>query len=236
MQVNDIRKGWIDSQLYDSKPLTDITVQTFGGDGVMKRVQLTAEIWQRSLIRGPWKDSFLPLWNEYNGIRSSREAILATLSSEVTGFTQACQNFVHDLRTFGGDKGSRQRLERTGHEFYIGTPYFSSSTREKLLKIPTRNGTLESDLRALSEKRSAELCAAHDLSPLFEATFGVSWDKTRNKGFTLHQQMGGLTIQGEPSKVKQIAKKGSQMFKKAFSPGGLGRGRKGRDGNSSMGV
>jgi hypothetical protein len=229
--------SWIDSQLNDSKPLTDIVVETFGQYGVMEKVRLTAEIWQRSLIRGPWRGAFLPLWNEYNRVRNAREAILSSLSSEVTGFTQACQNFIHDLRTFGGDKGSRQRLEGTGHEFYLGSPYFSTSTREKLLKIPTKKGTLETDLRALSDKRrGGEICAAHDLSPIFEAILSVSWDKSRNKGVAINQQMGGLSIQGEPSKVKQIAKKGSQMFKKAFNKGGLGRGRKGGDGNSSMGV
>ena len=48
-----MKVGWIDSQLNNSKPLADIVVQTFGEDEVMKKVQLTAEIWQRSLIVDP---------------------------------------------------------------------------------------------------------------------------------------------------------------------------------------
>jgi len=168
-------------QLSDSKPLINIFVETFGENGVMEKVQLTAEIWQWSLIPGLWRDAFLPPWDEYNRVRNAREAIFFFCHLRSQVLRKLVRAFVHDLRTFGGDKGSRQRLEGTGHEFYLGSPYFSTSTREKLLKIPTKNGTLETDLRALSDKRrGGEICAAHDLSPLFEAILAVSWDKSRN--------------------------------------------------------
>ncbi len=92
--------------------------------------------------------------------------------------------------TFGGNKASRQRLDGTGHEFYLGLPYFNSETRERLLKIPTKNGTLETDLRQLAVKRSGgDICAAHDLSPLYEAILGVQWDRLKEKGTALHDQM-----------------------------------------------
>lgn len=64
--------GWISAQVDDGRPLTDIVVQSFVSDGVMRKVLLTAEIWQRSLILGPWASRFLPLWNDYITIRNSR--------------------------------------------------------------------------------------------------------------------------------------------------------------------
>src|SRR5277367_319241 len=165
----------------------------------MKKVALTAEVWQHSLVRGQWKDDFLPLWNDYNRVRGGRESILAALSRDIPNFTQACQNFIHDLRTFGGNK-SRQRLDGTGHEFYLGLPYFNSETRERLLKIPTKNGTLETDLRQLAVKRSGgDICAAHDLSPLYEAILGVQWDKLKEKGTALHDQMSSLSLDSQAS-------------------------------------
>jgi hypothetical protein len=101
-----------------------------------------------------------------------------------------CQNFIRDLRCYGGDKGARNRLNSTGHEFYLGRPYFDSKTVNKLLTIPTINGTLQTDLRLLAAKRSGgEICAAHDLAPLFENVLGVRWDKENLKGVALHEEL-----------------------------------------------
>jgi hypothetical protein len=148
----------------------------------MRKVTLTAEVWQHSLIRGQWQGDFLPLWNNYNRVRDGRESILAALLHEIPNFTEACQNFIHDLRTFGGNKMSQQRLNSTGHEFYLGSPYFNNQTRERLLKIPTISGILETDLRRLAlKRRGGEICAAHDLSPLYEANLGVQWEKRGRK-------------------------------------------------------
>jgi hypothetical protein len=201
----------------------------------MRKVQLTANIWQRSLIRGAWEKDFSPLWNDYNRIRGSREAILASLSQEFPNFTQSCQNFIHDLRKFSGDKAARNRLDQTGHAYYLGKPYFEDNIREKILTIPTKNGTLQDDLNLLAAKRSeGEVCAAHDLSPLYEAVLGVEWDKIRGKGVALHQQIGGLSLQQQASQsgtARQLAKKGSQFFKSTFGKRGGGR----RDDTSGAG-
>jgi hypothetical protein len=151
----------------------------------MRKVQLTADIWQRSLIRGAWEKEFSPLWNDYNRIRGSREAILASLSQEFPNFTQSCQNFIHGLRKFSGNK-------------------------------------------------DGEVCAAHDLSPLYEAVLGVEWDKIRGKGVALHKQIGGLSLQqqaSQPGTARQLAKKGSQFFKSTFGKRGGGR----RDDTSGAG-
>ncbi|KFY25204.1 hypothetical protein V491_01873 [Pseudogymnoascus sp. VKM F-3775] len=199
---------WITSQLDDGKSLTDIIVQSFGPDGVMRKVQLSTEIWQQSLIRGPWQSSFLPLWNDYNQVRSTREAMLASLAQEVPNFTQMCQNFIYDLHKFTGDKGARSRLDSTGHEFLSWQA----------------NGTLQDDLNILAAKRSeGEMCAAHDLSPLYETALGIKWDKSQGKGISLHQQMSGLSLQppkSQGSKAKQLARKSSKFFKKTFGPKG----------------
>jgi len=200
----------------------------------MRKVQLTAEIWQRSLIRGAWGKDFSPLWNNYNRIRGSREAILASLSQQSPNFTQSCQNFIYDLCKLSGDKAAQNRLDQTGHAYYLGKPYFEDNIREKILTIPTKNGTLQDDLNLLAAKRSeGEVCAAHDLSPLYEAALGVEWDKIRGKGVALHQ-IGGLSLQqqaSQPGTARQLAKKGSQFFKSTFGKKGGGR----RDDTSSAG-
>jgi hypothetical protein len=88
---------------------------------------------------------------------------------------------------------------------------------------------LATDLRQLAIKRSGgEICAAHDLSPLYEAVLGVQWDKVKEKGTALHDQMSSLNLDSQTSKTKQIVKKGSQIFNKAFNrKGGGGRGKGG---------
>jgi hypothetical protein len=197
-------------------------------------LQQMPEVWQYSLGRGQWKDNFLPLWNDYNRVRGSRKSILAALLRDIPNFSGACQDFIHDLRTFGGNKKSRQRLDGTGHEFYLGTPYFNDETRERLLRIPTRNGTLETDLRQLAIKRSGgEICAAHDLSPLYEAVVGIQWDKVKEKDTALHNQMSSLNLDSQASKIKQIVKKGSRISNKPLNRKGVDRGGRGKGGGGS---
>jgi hypothetical protein len=103
------------------------------------------------------------------------------------------------------------------------------------LTIPTKNGTLQDDLNLLAAKRSeGEVCAAHDLSPLYVAVLGVEWDKIREKGVALHKQIGGLSLQqqaSQPGTARQLAKKGSQFFKSTFGKRGGGR----RDDSSGAG-
>ena len=191
----------------------------------MRSVTLTNDVWERSLIRGPWHKEFLQIWNDYNQVRGSREATLSALAQEVPGFSQACSNFIHDLRTFS-KKSSRERLESTGHEFYLGLPYFNHATRDKILEIPTKKGSVASDLRAMSDKRQGEICAAHDFAPFFQAVLGVNWDKEREKGATFHHQMSGLTLGKGPG----LRKKASELFQK-LSP----KGKENKRGSGSRG-
>jgi hypothetical protein len=160
-----------------------------------------------------------------------------------------CQNFIRDLRCYGGDKGARNRLDSTGHEFYLGQPYFSPKTVSKLLSIPTINGTLQTDLRQLAEKRSGgQICAAHDLAPLFEQTLAVRWDKESSKGVALHESLANFVIQSPPApeergkgkgkgKARQLVKKGSQFFKNTFKKHpGSGDDPEGKGGSGAGGL
>ncbi|KAI1324074.1 hypothetical protein F5Y16DRAFT_412257 [Xylariaceae sp. FL0255] len=161
--------GWIDAKLNDSTPITKISVESLGPDGSMRKFVLSAEIWQKSLLRGPWKNN-------------------------TPGFWQSCQNFVRDLRSFGSDSAARKRIENTGHQFYLGKPYFDLATTTKLLVVPTNDGTLLDTLKKLETKRAGStICASHDLAPLFEGELCVSWNKTESKATAHPIKPGFLT-------------------------------------------
>ncbi|RYP64671.1 hypothetical protein DL769_006579 [Monosporascus sp. CRB-8-3] len=166
--------GWIGAQLADLRSLTDIRVQYCTSDGMMGEVQLTDDVWQHSLLRGPWKSTFAPIWDDYIRLQCERETMLEKMTTEFPEFYQKCQNFVHDLRTFGANKGAQARPAVT-HEFYIGSPYFNDSMRAQLLSLPvSKMGTLEQVLRDLAMKRqNSTICASHDLAPIFEFALGV---------------------------------------------------------------
>jgi hypothetical protein len=66
----------------------------------------------------------------------------------------------------------------TGHEYFLGHPYFDIGEVEKILNLPTGiDVTLLTMLKDLKEKKlgEAELCASHDLAPLFETILEVKW-------------------------------------------------------------
>ena len=97
-------------------------------------------------------------------------------------FWQQCRNFIRDLRSFGSDVGARKRVEGTNHQICLGEPYFDEVTRQQLLDLPTRDGTLLKTLQRLVDKRdSGVICAAHDLAPIFEGQLGVKWDNLEPK-------------------------------------------------------
>lgn len=214
--MTNIFVGWISAQLAELRILTDICVQHYNADGTLNEVQLTAEIWQHSLIRGPWKDAFAPIWDEYIRQQCEREAMLEVIGREDPNFRQNCQNFIHDLRTFGTNRGAQARLEKTGHEFYMGNPYFNNHVRAKLLSLPvSKMGTLEQVLRNLvSERHHRTLCASHGLAPIMEFALGIVWDKSTAKAtFRLKESVGGLSLRGTQQKAKDLVKKGSMAFK-----------------------
>ena len=219
----------------DNRLLTDIAVEYFDDDGQMNSLQLTPSVWERSLVRGPWRHYFAQLWERYTISTAERHAAIARLCESQDNFTQSCLNFIHDLRTFGGRKDSRTRLEGTGHEFYLGKPYFESTTVDTILQMKAANGTVEDQLRALADKTKGEMCAAHDLSPFFESVLGISWDKERKSAMSSQHLMSQATISTEGNKLKKLAHKSSKIFSAAFSRkrGGGRGGRSGHGGSSS---
>lgn len=109
---------------------------------------------------------------------------LVKMAQETRDFRRSCQNFVYDLRMFNSSKGAESRLGATGHEFFIGPPYFSPAVREQILQLPVcwtglalpvgEKADLSCVLRRLAIKRSdSSICASHDLAPIFEHILGV---------------------------------------------------------------
>ncbi|OAA67437.1 hypothetical protein ISF_03613 [Cordyceps fumosorosea ARSEF 2679] len=171
----DYLLGWIESQLAGLKHPTRITVFSIAPDGSQQSVLLSASVWQRHLLRGPWKDYFTKIWESFTIAEAEREEILSGITSRDSSFYKSCQDFIYDLRHYGNNKSSRSRLESNGHQFYIGEPYFRAEVRDKILQLPTFRGTLQTSLRVLEAKRAdSTICASHDLSPIFEAALGVS--------------------------------------------------------------
>lgn len=195
-------------------------------DGKLQNIELSQAIWETCLVRGPRKDVFLPIWDKYTKAKAARYEALAELSVNDSKFTQGCESFIFDLKNMNTNKGSRNRLNQSGHEFYLGSPYFKADIIEKLLDLPNQNGTLRSDLRSLSNKRmGSEICAAHDLSPIFENALAVKWDKVSNKASSSHDHLDMNVVGRHPNTAKKLSKKGSQMFKKVFGAKKTTRGK-----------
>lgn len=93
------------------------------------------------------------------------------------GFPDRLGLFVHDLRKFGDNEESQLRLSETGHEFFVGPPYFNEVEATKILASPVGKGSLEAMLKKLRDEKaeSGELCASHDLAPIFETVLEVKW-------------------------------------------------------------
>ena len=70
-----------------------------------------------------------------------------------TNFTQACLNFIHDLRTFTEIKDSRSRLDQTGHEFYLRRLYVDQQTGEMIMALKIINVPVSQELAAVAQKR-----------------------------------------------------------------------------------
>ncbi|PGG99539.1 hypothetical protein GX51_06279 [Blastomyces parvus] len=60
----DYLLGWIRAELGNGKSPDDIWVTSLTSRHRPLDNRLTQDVWTRNLIRGPWKDVFLPLWTE----------------------------------------------------------------------------------------------------------------------------------------------------------------------------
>ena len=205
----------------------------------MATTKLDRNIWERSLIRGQWKADFAPLWQTHTLALHDRQSTLANLVRTVPNFSQSCRNFIYHLRNLTADRNSRNRLDQTGHEFFLGPPYFNKDTAAKIYGLKTSQGTVEEDLRNLADKRiNAEICASHDLAPIFEPVLGITWDKETRKSTSYQYQMQEAEISSEGSQMRKLRHKTSKLFSDVFrggkKGGGSGHGsRRGGGGSSS---
>ena len=226
--------AWVNSQAQDGKDLTEIKVTTIDNCGFPTDVQLNRYVWQRSLIRGPWKQDFLSLWDQYVRLTNEREATIAQLCLNNPAFTQNCINFIRDLQYFDSEKSARDRLESTVHQFYIGKPYFDNQTVGVILKMRSVGGTLESQLQTLAAKQTGNgsVCASHDLSPVYQSYLGVSWDKDKSKATSSQYTMSKTELSSEGNKMQQLSRKMSKTLLGQFGKK-KGGGKGGRSGGGS---
>lgn len=145
---------------------------------------MTDDVWMTSLLRGPWKEEFQQIWETRKRITVQRNSALEELNT-IPGFADRTKKFIRDLRYFGRDQEAQNRLNDTKREYYLGGVYFNNSTVKKILELPVGSGTLKSELEKLSKRKmdrgeGEELCASHDLPPLYEVALGLDWKKLKN--------------------------------------------------------
>ena len=204
----------------EGKEISEIEVESLTPNRCPVRVLLTDKIWMTSLLRGPWEAEFLKLWDERKQIAHQRSSILDQLNSN-PDFANNARQFIKDLRHFGQNVEVQNRLHHTQHEFFLGQPYFDSRTVEKLLSLPVGRGDLDYELKALilrkmERNEGDELCASHDLAPLYEAALGLSWEKIKGEvlGALTNLKLGEQSKKsGTSSKAKTLGKKASAFFK-----------------------
>ena len=117
---------------------------------------------------------------------STKETKHLTQLHQIPDFTEMAKQFIRDLRCFGGDVKAQARHNDTKHEYFLGGKYFSPSTVAKILQIPVGNSSVKEELEKLSRRKvereqQNEICAAHDLAPLFEIAFGLDWTTLKNE-------------------------------------------------------
>jgi hypothetical protein len=166
------------------KDVSDIVIEAFTTKGRAKEVMLTDQIWQTSLLRGPWKNEFQQLWQASKHAAAKKIEALDSLK-QIPGFENMAKLFIRDLKCFSRDEEARFRLEETKHEYYLGGIYFAATTVDKILDMPlVGKSTVKQELDKLSRRimegeQQNEMCAPHNLAPIFVAAFGLDWEKLR---------------------------------------------------------
>ncbi|KAH8805725.1 hypothetical protein F5884DRAFT_456764 [Xylogone sp. PMI_703] len=132
--------------------------------------------------------------------------------------------FIFDLRHFAEIPKSLARLDQIVDPCYLGEPYFQPDEVKALKELVVdRDKTLETIIQETLNERldrrnkkrvesgDYRVCAAHDIAPIFEKTFGISpKELAKNKEFLAILNRSGLSL-GENDKWEGIPKK---SFKK----------------------
>lgn len=212
--------GWITAEvLTGGKDASNICVTSITKNRRPVEISLNGDIWSTSLLRGPWKEDFQRIWDVSQSASYERNKALESLSN-IPNFNRLSKLFIRDLRCFGKDLQAQKRLNDTNHPYFLGPKYFSPDTVTKILTIPMGTVTVKDKLdqlaqRKVSREQQNEICAAHDLSPLFEAALGLDWSSVKEEmtGEAVEQIIAGKPhmkgIAGTMSRLKHAR---STMF------------------------
>lgn len=171
-------------------PLHSIVVTSLTPNGRPVNVKLDKAIGMKTLLRNTSEDRFREIWNQLSEETVVRTDALETLYGDYPFFRTNSRIFIQDLKRFGSKNDSQSRLLSTNHRFFLGEPYFSSEVVDLILALPLQPGTLTNHLDNLMDRKaergqSEELCASHDLAPIFLRAFGLSWDVIKDERLEL---------------------------------------------------
>ncbi|KAF3940247.1 hypothetical protein ABW19_dt0207811 [Dactylella cylindrospora] len=197
--------GWINAEVSNGKTLNEIYLQHLNSDGQELNFPLNDNVWITQLLRGPAKVEFIQLWEEEKKLEQSRQAEVTKLK-KVPGFLLMAKIFIYDLHKFGSIKICQERLEGTLNEFFLGPPYFTEATVTAILDLPFHNKTVGVTLEYMKTKKGSvdgdgELYASHDLAPLFEKAFQISWQSIKAE-----PQIAKEAKKLKPAKQKAVGK------------------------------
>ncbi|PYH33993.1 uncharacterized protein BO87DRAFT_426267 [Aspergillus neoniger CBS 115656] len=182
--------GWTMAEAEKGTPLHNIVVTSITPKGRPVNLTLTRDTWTRSLLRGPNKNQFLEIWTKYSESAVRRTDLLDKLHRDYDYFDTNAKVFIKDLKLFGSKPDSRTRLLGTRHRYFLGEPYFSSTLVDHILVLPLQTSTVQGHLDDLMRKKASrgqeeELCASHDLAPVFLRAFSLDWDAIKKQNPTI---------------------------------------------------
>ncbi|OJJ69879.1 hypothetical protein ASPBRDRAFT_66942 [Aspergillus brasiliensis CBS 101740] len=211
--------GWIMAEAEKGTPLHNIVVTSFTPKGRPSNLVLDRDTWTRSLLRGPNKNQFFDIWTKYSESAVRRTDALDKLHRDYDYFDKNAKVFIRDLKLFGSKPDSRTRLLGTRHRYFLGEPYFSSALVGLILVLPLQTTTVQGHLDDLIKKKATrgqeeELCASHDLAPIFLRAFSLDWDAIKKQNLTIMRNKDPHGLRKRPT---------METLGKAFGKlGGLG--------------
>ncbi|KAG5292683.1 hypothetical protein I7I48_04843 [Histoplasma ohiense] len=193
------------------KFIDDVVVTSITPRGLPVHTRLDHDVWTKSLLPGPWKNEFLPIWNKAMEITVTATDSLNSLRNVYPTLHNNSKVLLRDMKLFGSSSESRQRLLSTQSQFCLGEPYFSASAIGDILKLPAVNSTLDEALNGILERKKQrgedeEICAAHDLAPCFERAFGIDWATVRKEKNLTLQKTDKQPLKWKETKIGTLRK------------------------------
>lgn len=143
--------------------------------------------------------------------------MLDSLCRDHPSYSTNAKVFIQDLKRFGSQPDGQTRLLLANHRFFLGEPYFASATVTKILNLPLHPSTVGAHLDGLMDKKAErgqaeELCASHDLAPIFLRAFGLGWETFKNEKLSLVSTKDRTT--SKPLKKRSTMNALSKAFSK----------------------